>query len=121
MKKKTKKSLAPEIRTADALTAMYADLSRLQMLAEENGFKDEAAEIAVKKSEIKKTMESRLSEFHSRWNKDSGRLSGKISRSAAGIHRCIGDIEKNVNTAEKIVKAARYLDDAVKTAAEVMK
>ena len=110
-----------KIKLLDGLSLIYNKITLLECESRERGDEELTASLATKKTALRKVIDDLSSSLTDDWGGNAARTSKKLSAAAGGIDKNIGEIEKNIKTAENIVKASKYLDKVIITAAQIMK
>ena len=106
----------------DNLSTHYARLNYLKIFAEEkNGSPDAIAQIERSKTRLKTEIDMLLKDLYANWMGDAAQLKRRVDSSNQGLNRCIADIEKDINVAQKIVEALGYVDDVINLAGDLLK
>ncbi len=105
----------------DALSVCYNRANAVVALAEANGLDREAERGRRAKRMLKLRIDALLGELFTNWSGEASKLGPKLEKRKRGLETCLKDLENGVRMAENVAKAAKYLDDAIKIAASVMK
>ena len=105
----------------DNLSVCYNRVNYLKILAEEKGSNpDVITQIERRKSRLKTEIDMLLRDLYANWIGDAAKLKKSIDSGNKQLNGCIADIEKDINIAQKIVKALGYVDNLIKIAADLI-
>ena len=104
----------------DRLSICYNRTNYLLIVCEEEGLADEAAQLARRKARLKLEIDGLLRDLLQSWIGVASVLKAQLDKSNKAVKAAVKEIEKNVKTAENIVKAIGYIDDAIKVAADLV-
>jgi len=101
----------------DTLSVCYNRANYLKALCEEQGLVDEAMRFGRRKDRLKVEIDGLLRDLYLDWIGDANALKNKLDESNKAVDAAVKDIERKIETAQNIVKALGYIDDAIKIAA----
>ncbi len=104
----------------DQLSVCYNRTNYLKIVCEEAGSANEAAQLGRRKARLEIEIDGLLRDLLHDWIGDAKSLGATLEKSNGALDKCIKDIEGKIKTAQNIVKAIGYIDDAIKIAAELV-
>ena len=106
----------------DNLSTHYTRVNYLKVLAEEKKSSPEVIEQAEqRKTRLKTEIDMLLKDLYANWNGDATQLKRSVESGNQGLSRCIADIERDVDIAQKMVEALGYVDDVIDLAGDLLK
>ncbi len=106
----------------DNLGTHYTRVNYLKVLAEEkNGSPDVIGQTERRKNRLKTEIDMLLKDLYADWIGDAAQLKRSVDSSNQGLSRCIADIERDVDVAQKIAEALGYVDNVINLAGDLLK
>jgi len=104
----------------DDLNEAYGRAKRLESILILKGKTDEANDLAVKNDKLLESINQLLGQSLDAWLADSVNMAASLKNANDDLKSRIDDIKKDIDTAENIVKAVGFIDDAVEIAARLL-
>jgi hypothetical protein len=106
----------------DSLSTHYNRVNYLKILAEEkNSSPDVIGQIERRKTRLKTEIDMLLKDLYADWIGDAAQLKKSVDNGNQGLNGCIANIEKDIGTAQQIVKALGYVDSVIELAGDLLK
>lgn len=106
----------------DNLSTHYNRVNYLKILAEEkHSSPDAIAQIERRKTRLKTEIDMLLKDLYADWMGEAAQLKASVDNGNQGLNECIAYIEKDIDTAQYIVKALGYVDDVINLAGDLLK
>lgn len=104
----------------DVLSLSYNRAFRLETICQEKNLRDEEAKAKRRKKRLKTEIDGLLRDIYVEWIGNANTLRDTITLKNEEIDNCIQDIESNIDTAQKVIKAIGYIDAIIKIASDLV-